>query len=204
MRVRKRESPEQRKSQIIAAADHVLLNVGIDRFTIDQVIEKAGIAKGTVYRYYKNKDEMLAELVAKALQLLHETFVEATNKTPSYIDKIKAICHSHYDYTKTYPAYSDLISYMERPEFDIHVQGYINISYAITDFVVTIVREGQQAGEIKKDLDPHLVTYIAWATNVGVVQFVESKKHMLKNHHEISTEQMVDAFADMITLGIKP
>ena len=64
MKGRKRETPELRKQQIIAAADLVLLEVGIERFTVDQVIEKAGIAKGTVYNYYKNKDEMLAELGA--------------------------------------------------------------------------------------------------------------------------------------------
>lgn len=203
MGVRKRETPELRKNQIIAAADLVLLNVGIDRFTVDQVIEKAGIAKGTVYNYYKSKDEMLAELGGKALRILHETFTVATNEAPKHVDKIKAICYAHYDYTNKYPAYSELISYMERPEFDLHIQGYINISYAITDYVVNIVREGQEAGEIKKDIDPHMLTYIAWATNVGVVQFVESKKNMLKNHHEISTKQMIETFADMITEGIR-
>lgn len=203
MKNRKRETPELRKNQIIAAADLVLLEVGIDRFTVDQVIVKAGIAKGTVYNYYKNKDEMLAELGAKALRLLHETFSNATNEVESYIDKIKAICYAHYDYTKKYPAYSELISYMERPEFDIHIQGYITISYSITDYVVNIVKEGQKVSEIKKEIDPHMLTYIAWATNVGVVQFVESKKKMLKNHHEISTKEMVNTFADMMTEGIK-
>ncbi|MEM7107473.1 MAG: TetR/AcrR family transcriptional regulator [Bacteroidota bacterium] len=201
--MRKRESPESRKSQIIAAADLVLLEVGIERFTVDQVIEKAGIAKGTVYNYYKNKDEMLAELGAKAIRLLHQTFKEATAQQLSYVNKIKAICYAHYDYTKKYPAYSDLISHMERPEFDIHIQGYVKISHDLTDFVVNIVREGQEEGEIKKSIDPHLLTYISWATNVGVVQFVESKKNMLKNHHEISTKQMVDTFADMMTEGIR-
>ncbi|MEM7549525.1 MAG: TetR/AcrR family transcriptional regulator [Bacteroidota bacterium] len=197
-------TPESRKTQIIAAADLVLLEVGIDRFTIDQVIEKAGIAKGTIYNYYKNKDEMLAELGAKAIKLLDNTFREAVAAKASYIDKIKAICYSHYDYTLKYPAYSDLISYMERPEFDIQIQGYLNISYDLTDFVVKLVEEGQDVGEIRKNLDPHILTYIAWASNVGVVQFVESKKHMLKNHHEISTKQMVETFANMITEGIKP
>ncbi|MEL7001389.1 MAG: TetR/AcrR family transcriptional regulator [Bacteroidota bacterium] len=203
MKVRKRETPELRKNQIIAAADLVLLEVGIDRFTVDQVIEKAGIAKGTVYNYYKNKDEMLAELGAKAIRLLYESFKEATSKTDSYVDKVKSICYSHYDYTKRYPAYSDLISHMERPEFDLHIQKYIKISYGITDFIVNMIKEGQKVGEIKQDIDPHVLTYISWASNVGVVQFLESKKNMLKNHHEISTQQMVETFADMITEGIR-
>lgn len=203
MKTRKRETPELRKNQIIAAADLVLLEVGIDRFTVDQVIEKAGIAKGTVYNYYKNKDQMLAELGAKALRLLHETFSNATAEVGSFVDKIKAICYAHYDYTKKYPAYSELISYMERPEFDLHMQGYLNLSYDLTDFVVNLVKEGQRVGEIKKGIEPHMLTYIVWATNVGVVQFVEAKKSMLKNHHEISTKEMVNTFADMMTEGIK-
>ena len=203
MKTRKRETPEIRKQQIITAADKVLQEVGIERFTVDQVIEKAGIAKGTVYNYYKNKDEMLADLGAKALTLLHESFTNATKDEESYVAKIKGICYAHYSYTQRYPAYSELISYMERPEFDLHISGYLAISYSLTDFVVNMVRDGQEAGEIRNDLDPHTVTYIAWATNVGVVQFVESKKNMLKNHHEINTEAMVNTFAEMITQGIK-
>ena len=201
--VSKRLTPETRKSQIIAAADLVLLEVGIDRFTVDQVMERAKIAKGTVYNYYTNKDEMLAELGLKALALMHEYFNKEIEKYDDSIDKIKGICRACYKYYRQYPEYFELISFMERPEFDINVQGLLKISQDFQRYTNSIVIAGQEKGQIKKTLDPAMINYILWASCVGVVQFVETKKKLLKNHHEIDTELMVQTFAEMITEGIK-
>ena len=201
--IRKRESPESRKSQIIAAADLVLLEVGIDRFTVDQVIERAKIAKGTVYNYYKNKDEMLAELATKGLDIMQQHFVDSTKKHANWVDKIRAICLACYEFYEKYPKYFELISYMERPDFNINIQGYLKLSFDFQKFTSSLIVAGQEQGEIRKSLEPMMVNYILWACCVGVVQFVESKKKLLKNHHEIDRQQMVNTFADMITQGIK-
>ncbi len=48
-----------RRQQILSAADLVLIDAGIEDFTIDQVAERANIAKGTIYKYFKSKDEIL-------------------------------------------------------------------------------------------------------------------------------------------------
>ncbi|MBV6643796.1 MAG: TetR/AcrR family transcriptional regulator [Cyclobacteriaceae bacterium] len=200
--VRKRATPEFRKSQIIAAADLVLLEMGIEHFTIDRVIDRAKIAKGTVYNYYKNKDEMLADLGYKALSMLLSHFHTAVGGQKSSVEKVKAICKSSYDYYRVYPQYFELISYMERPDFEINMSNYLKLSQEITNMVNHVVAEGQEKGEIKKDLSSDMITYIIWACSVGVVQFVESKEKLLKNHHEISTQQMIKGFSEMITKGI--
>ena len=201
--IRKRETPESRKSQIISAADLVLLEVGIDRFTVDQVIEQAKIAKGTVYNYYKNKDEMLAELGTKGLDIMQQYFVDATQAHENSVDKVKAMCLACYEFYERYPRYFELVSYMERPDFNINIQGYLKLSYEFQKFTSDIVITGQKRGEIKQSLEPTMVNYIIWACCVGVVQFVESKKKLLKNHHEIDRQQMVNTFASMMTAGIK-
>ncbi|MEM1135918.1 MAG: TetR/AcrR family transcriptional regulator [Bacteroidota bacterium] len=201
--IKRRATPEARRSQIIAAADLVLLEVGIDRFTVDQVIDKAKIAKGTIYNYYKDKDEMLAELGFKALSILYKSFKKAMQAHESSIDKVKAICKANYKYYKKYPQYFELISYMERPEFNINTNDYLKLSEDFTQMVICVVSEGEKKGEIRESLDPQTITYIIWACCIGVVQFVETKKKLLKKHHEINTEQMVDTFAEMITEGMR-
>ena len=198
----KKETPESRKSQIIAAADLVLLEVGINRFTVDQVIQRAGIAKGTVYNYYKHKDEMLAELGFKSLRLLRDSFAAGTAKHDSAIHKVKAICHACYQYYMRYPKYFELIAYMERPEFQINTQEYIRISEEIQGLTEGIIKQGQAQKEIRHNLNSTMANYILWASCVGVVGFVESKKKLLKNYHEIDTSALVEAFADMITEGM--
>ena len=163
----------------------------------------AGIAKGTVYNYYKNKDEMLAELGLKALRLLHEQFQTNSAKATHSIDKVKAICMTGYHYNRQYPEYFNLITHMERPEFDIKTTAYLSISHDIQKLTGDIIVQGQQKGELKADFDVTLTNYILWACCVGVVQFVDSKRKLLKNYHEIDTERMIRQYADMITTGIQ-
>jgi len=177
--------------------------VGIDRFTVDQVIERAKIAKGTVYNYYKNKDEMLAELGSKALSLMLSHFHQGIQEYTHGVDRVKSICISSYEFYRLYPQYFELISYMERPDFDIDMSAYLKISQNITEMVKGIVAEGQQKKEIKNNISSEMITYIIWACSVGVIQFVDTKKNMLTNVHEISTREMVIAFSEMITEGIK-
>jgi len=199
---KKRISPEFRKKQILTAADAVLLEVGIEKFTVDQVIERAQIAKGTVYNYYTNKDEMLAELGIKALGIMQQHFTEATQQHTHSVEKVKAICMACYNFYQGYPKYFELISFMERPDFSINLKDYLSLSYDFQHFTKGIIQQGQEKNEINPDLSPTMVNYILWASCVGVVQFVETRKKLLKNHHEIDTKQLIATFADMVTSGI--
>ncbi len=200
----KRATPESRKLQILAAADQVLIQIGIEHFTVDRVIEVAHIAKGTVYRYYKNKDEMLAELGVKALTLLQADFDRAVAQQTHSMDKVKAIVGACYQFYQHHLQYFELISYMERPEFDLNASGYLKLSEHTQRFTQHIIEQGQAKGEINPSLDATMLHYIMWAACVGVVEFVETKKKLLKHHHQINTEHMIGTFAELMTKGMAP
>jgi AcrR family transcriptional regulator len=56
--VEKKVSPRQR---LLAAADELFYNEGIHSVGIDRVIEKAGVAKGSLYYNFSGKDELIKE-----------------------------------------------------------------------------------------------------------------------------------------------
>ena len=56
---RKKRMAEFVRKDILESAIAVLLEQGIEKFTMDRVSERAGIAKGTVYLYYTNKQALL-------------------------------------------------------------------------------------------------------------------------------------------------
>jgi AcrR family transcriptional regulator len=56
--VEKKASPRQR---LLAAADELFYNEGIRSVGIDRVIEKAGVAKGSLYYNFSGKDELVKE-----------------------------------------------------------------------------------------------------------------------------------------------
>ena len=63
-----RRMPEVRPQQIRQAALEVFARVGLHRATMDDVARRAGISKGTIYLYYRNKRELFSAVVTGKLQ----------------------------------------------------------------------------------------------------------------------------------------
>ncbi|MCC7008796.1 MAG: TetR/AcrR family transcriptional regulator [Acidobacteria bacterium] len=61
-----------RRGQILAAARDSLERRGVSETTVDGIARAAGLAKGTVYLYYRSKDEILAQLLTRDLGELQD------------------------------------------------------------------------------------------------------------------------------------
>jgi AcrR family transcriptional regulator len=66
-----------RKTQILDAARDRFTRQGVGNTTVDDIAKAARVAKGTVYLYYKSKDEMLRLLVDASIEELRSATVPA-------------------------------------------------------------------------------------------------------------------------------
>jgi AcrR family transcriptional regulator len=66
-RARSLEDKDIRRSQLIAAAAGLFAQADFDAVTIAQVAARAGVAKGTAYLYFKNKETLFLELLQAEL-----------------------------------------------------------------------------------------------------------------------------------------
>jgi AcrR family transcriptional regulator len=200
--VRKHQDATSRREQIIAAADIVLQNVGVNDFTIDKVIEYIGIAKGTVYKYFSSKDDVLAEVSTKALYQLLNYFKMSERNCPDGPEQTKAIIMSSYHYSIDCSRYFELIVYLERPEFRTTAESHRKASTEIQTFFINHIRRQQEKGYFKLDLDPVMMNYLCWGTSMGVMQFLESKKAFLEHEQNISQEELMDSFVNVFVDGM--
>ncbi|HEY2040232.1 MAG TPA: TetR/AcrR family transcriptional regulator, partial [Edaphobacter sp.] len=58
---------ELRRSEILSAATKIFGNKGFDATLMDEIAKSAGLAKGTLYLYFKSKDEIYQAVVRQAL-----------------------------------------------------------------------------------------------------------------------------------------
>jgi len=81
---RKEMIKEVTKKIIYIAVINIINDEGYASVTMDKVAEVAGIAKGTIYAYFKNKEELLREIFDDALHPLTETIDDILlgNKSP--------------------------------------------------------------------------------------------------------------------------
>jgi len=66
---RKREQKKIiKENKLLEAAYNLFIEKGITATAIDEIVKKAGVAKGTFYLYFKDKEDILEKLILKKKQ----------------------------------------------------------------------------------------------------------------------------------------
>lgn len=192
-----------REVQIIEAADHVLRNVGAQDLTMDKIVAHLGVAKGTIYKYYKSKDDVIAVMSVKALNLLLDYFKSTVEKENDPLKTLQELILAFYKYYLKYPKYFELFIYMERPDFKSNIQSYLSISLEIKNYFTEHLIRCQSAGVIKKDLDPSYCTYMIWGSCMGLMNFIEAKKVFIEEIVKLKREDLLKLYSEVMVCGMK-
>src|SRR5512137_2373811 len=87
---REREKRERRDS-IIDAAEKIFFAKGFAATTMDEIAEAVELSKGTLYLYFKTKEDIYVDIVERCLHVLIEEFREAARASETGLEKVKAI-----------------------------------------------------------------------------------------------------------------
>jgi len=102
-------SRDQKKAEsrrrILDSARDVFFRDGFMRANLDEMAEKAGVAKGTLYRYFESK----ADLYVAVLVENHEIFLEQMNQAAmdgeTALDRIRSIARFYFAHWLDHPDY---------------------------------------------------------------------------------------------------
>lgn len=75
---------------------------GLDGLTMDAVAEEAGVAKGTLYAYYKNKQDLLKEAIDATVKPLVEELVSILKSALPPEERLQKMILSHLSYFETH------------------------------------------------------------------------------------------------------
>lgn len=196
---RKEREKENRRSAILDAAEEVFFSKGIENTTMDEVAERAEFSKGTLYLYFKNKNELLHGIVARGLEILYRLFQTAAEKEEKGIDKIKAIGRAYADFYKTKPNYYSAILHQETQEFQSgELEEGSNIALCqelgerIIDLLRQIVKTGSRDKTIRRDLDPAKLPIVLWGHSTGVLNLVKTKGKTIEDKCKCSSEEVIE------------
>jgi len=82
---------EFRVRSIQEAALRVIARKGTNAATMQEIAEEAGVAKGTIYLYFRDRDELVEKTFESAIQQLHATIDAALAREGSFAGKLHAI-----------------------------------------------------------------------------------------------------------------
>lgn len=79
---------EERKAQIINAAEDVFTKKGFDEARMDDIAEETGLSKGTLYLYFKSKDDLIIAILDRIFQREFKAFEDLDLNSMSATDAI--------------------------------------------------------------------------------------------------------------------
>lgn len=81
---------ELRRSEILAAATEVFASKGFDDTLMEEIARAAGLAKGTLYLYFKSKDDIYQAVVRQTLNEVDALTRRLVDSSPSFADRYAA------------------------------------------------------------------------------------------------------------------
>lgn len=201
---RKLREKNNRKELILNAAENIMEKVGLYGLSIELIAEETQLAKGTIYLYFKSKEEILSSLTIKARKKLLDQFrlVEKSEVNP--YNQLIALITTSYSFYKQFPLHYDLVSLYEANHKVAETEEMYQSSQDITDFVYGIVERAQEGGYIKSSINRLQFTMVMWGMTVGVLQLIKVRGSLLQENLSITEVELIQTFVSSFFEGIKP
>lgn len=160
--------PEDKKERILSSALRLFTRQGFEGTPIPDLAKDAGIGAGTIYRYYKSKEELVNELFRfwknKLRETLAEGFPEKAKAKERFLHLWKALA-SFYD---RYPdAFEFLELHYHSPYLD---QESKNATAKTMEFICMFLEQSRSKGEIRSDLGSMELVSLCYGGFVGMVK----------------------------------
>lgn len=186
-----------RRQQIIQAATEVFGNSNFQSASISEIAQKANVAEGTLYQYFKNKEDLFFSIPAQKTEEFCEEFNLHLQGIHDTFNKVRKLIWYYLYFFNTNPAYArTLMLEMRVSKSFISSKTYDRIK-AFADKVLEIIKEGQEEGRIRKDVDVYVIRELL----LGVLEhrvtrwLLKEEKYDLVEHY--------DEICDLIFNGIK-
>lgn len=113
---RRHKAPAERRREILAAAAVVFADLGYRCTDMDRIAEQAGVGKGTVYRFFTNKETLFLATVEKAVDDLSEYVNSAVDRLEDPLEQLRLGIFRYLEFFERNPGTVELFI-QERSEF---------------------------------------------------------------------------------------
>jgi AcrR family transcriptional regulator len=143
------QEQSEKKGRILIAAMEIFGERPYDQVRVEEIAERAGVGKGTIYEHFTSKEVLFSAILEEGFQDYFRELVAAATPQQRATDKLRAVFDRHLSFISRHAAAARIIIGewpVTRPELQEAMLG----RYALlTGFVETLLREGVANGEFR-------------------------------------------------------
>jgi AcrR family transcriptional regulator len=204
---RRERERERRRQQIIAASRRVFTAKGFSRTTVKDIAREAELSPGTIYIYFKSKDELYAVLSIRMLKHLNLQLHRVQAHREAHQGEVtaavkKVLCEAY----RIDPPLFITLSHLQASEM------LENISPELLDQITDLSRRSLEtladlfAAEIDRGAiakqKPYTLALILWGMFSGLILWEESKRTL--DPRKDFLEPTLDTAFEILRRGVRP
>jgi TetR/AcrR family transcriptional regulator, fatty acid metabolism regulator protein len=146
--------------QIIDAAIRVFARSGYYNSRVSDIAREAGIASGTIYLYFKTKDQILVTLFREKMAEWVAYVREEIAAEPDAIGKIRRLVALHFHVLEQRPDLAEVVQVELRQGHKFFRGASAREVSAYFDLIGSILQQGIAAGQFRQDLSVKIATKV--------------------------------------------
>jgi len=149
--------PAGKRERILDAAVKVFAAEGFYNAKVAQIAQEAGVADGTIYLYFKSKDDLLISLFEDRMEGINANLRNALQASPTAADKLRAVVRLHLELIEQNRHMAEVIC-VELRQSSKFIKEYANPKFGeFLRLIAGAIAEGQKSGELRADFDAPMV-----------------------------------------------
>jgi len=168
------EAPPARRSgdkreRILSAAVRVFARSGFHATRVSEVAKAAGVADGTIYLYFRSKDELLVSLFEDRVERLLAYMERELPKHADASARLRAVIELQLGLLEGERELAEVITVILRQSTKLMKEYAAPRFMEYLDAIARVVAEGQATGQFRTDVSPNLIARATFGALDGIV-----------------------------------
>ncbi|MFQ5584818.1 MAG: TetR/AcrR family transcriptional regulator [Calditrichia bacterium] len=184
--VYKRKSKIRRT--ILDVTRDLLIRKGISQVSIRMIAAQVGCSVGTIYFYFKNKDELVHALIEEGFEKLIALQEAAEISYTEPVKRLEVLCRNYINFGRNNPEYYEIMFMLKQERMARYPAEKYRRARRSLDILANALQECSKKSVIKVD-DPFLAAHLIWTFMHGLVTLLHAKRI----DHSIEEERIIEA-----------
>jgi len=166
---------DEREAQILRAAAAVIIRQGYDKTTMSDIADEAGVSRGTVYLYFKGKEELFEALLYWEWTQYSQIWLEALESDPRG-GTIGGFYRALFRAVSSRPLMASMMrrdrrvlgNYLRKPDNLVARKESVSTT-------VDLIKALQAVGAVRQDLDPEVTAHLLETLSYGQLSIADFK-----------------------------
>lgn len=187
---------QEKRAEIMAAADRCFAEHGFHGATIARICAAAKISPGHLYHYFPSKDAIVVAITQTGLDYAKSRFAEIAESS----DPVETIAaeFERLQVQQSETGFTTLLDILAEANRNSMIGPVLREqSKAMTDLLAAFLREGQERGQIDPDLDVETAAAI-------LISMIDGCKALGVRHPDLDRDKSSSVFRSLITKLLNP